>query len=842
MRKYGLRSIGVSTITGVLLAGLGAAPAAGAAEPTRYSIAGGCFAFDGVPGAEHVRLQATTLGEYLLYLPDRTFLAARSGADATAAAEPSTATEWAATEATGGTITFTPKLAGGRALTATLRATDGCATYPEAPLDASAEPANSGISYEKVNGIVEGHMHWMTYEYFGGKFHCGRPWHKYGITHALPDCSSVEGPRGVNAPFQNFFNYGNPVMPHDTAGYPKLTEWSKDNLSYEGTYWRWIQRAWAGGLRMMVMGVNENRILCELQPVKETNCNEMDTVRRAIADMRELQRYIDAQAGGPGRGFMEIVTDPQQARRAINAGRMAVVLEIEISEPFDCRSADQPTCSQAQVDRELDEMHDLGVRSMLLLNKFDNPLTGVRFDSGATGVLINATNRLSAGSFFDAKTCTGKLRDNTLETGSPQLSSAITDLLAGAGVPGGAAPVYPPAPHCNTKGLTTLGKHVVNRMMDLGMIVNPDHMSQAAVDDTLTLLESRRYSGVISPHGWMDPGNWPRLWKLGGIAFPGHSPAPDYVKDWKDYRPKQTPYAFGWGYGADLGGLSHQPSPVGTGGRLAYPFKSADGRGVTLQRQKTGDRTFDYAAEGVAHYGLYADWFADLARLGGPQMAADMAGGAEAYLQMWERAAGTPVDRCHAPRRALDARGLGAMRLGASWTTLLAKAGQPQQRTTAWSYCVTGAGNAKAADVAVLSKVGAVQLVASTARGRSVGRVAVGRTASSLRRLAGVRSVGGGVYTRRRSATRVEVFGVRSGRVQIVGVSTLALAGSRRALRTAVAQVRRAKATNVPPTYIPSLAETESKGRLAGVTFAGSADPATDDALAFLCRLQMTAY
>ena len=28
----------------------------------------------------------------------------------------------------------------------------------------------------------------------------------------------------------------------------------------------------------------------------------------------------------------------------------------------------------------------------------------------------------------------------------------------------------------------------------------------------------------------MDPGNWPRLWKLGGLAFPGHSDGDEYVK------------------------------------------------------------------------------------------------------------------------------------------------------------------------------------------------------------------------------------------------------------------------------------------------------------------------
>ena len=203
-------------------------------------------------------------------------------------------------------------------------------------------------------------MHWMTFEYLGGNFHCGRPWHPYGIPYALPDCSSIEGPQGAGAPTQNFLNFGNPASPHDTSGYPKLTAWSSGNLTYEGTYWRWIERAWLGGLRLMVMSVNENRVLCELQANRKTNCDEMDTVRRGFEDIRELQRYVDAQAGGPGKGFFQIVTDPLQARRVINAGKMAVVLEIEVSEPFGCRGWETSTCDRAQVDRELDEMYRLG--------------------------------------------------------------------------------------------------------------------------------------------------------------------------------------------------------------------------------------------------------------------------------------------------------------------------------------------------------------------------------------------------------------------------------------------------------------------------------------------------
>src|SRR4051794_34428457 len=186
----------------------------------------------------------------------------------------------------------------------------------------------------------------------------------------------------------------------------------------------------------MVMSVNENRILCQLQANRETNCNEMDTVRRGLKDLHELQDYVDAQAGGPGKGFFQIVTNPYDARRVINQGRMAVVLEIEVSEPFDCSGWQQPTCDQAKVDHGLDEMYRQGVRSMLLLNKFDNPLVGVRFDGGPVGVLINGGNRLSAGSYWSARTGTGKLHDNEIFQPDAQLGSLVAPL----GVPSGTAP------------------------------------------------------------------------------------------------------------------------------------------------------------------------------------------------------------------------------------------------------------------------------------------------------------------------------------------------------------------------------------------------------------------
>jgi hypothetical protein len=776
-----------------------ATTATGSAAPTRYSLAGGCYslapAASGQPiaAASQLRLQATRLGSYLLYLPNEDFLGA-GGGDVGPAAQPSPAADWAVEDAGDGAFTLSPASdpdsllafngddlslaprsgAGAATVFAFVPAT-GCAAYPEAELNVTGTPAKGKPRYGEVRGILDGHMHWMNFEYLGGRFHCGRPWDPYGIPEALPDCSQVEGPLGAAAPIQNFLNYGNPVSPHDTTGWPKLTEWGPHNLTYEGTYWRWVQRAWMAGLRLMVMPVNENRELCQLMVNRSNPCDEMSTALKELDDIYALQDYVDAQAGGPGQGFFQIVRNPFEARRVINQGKMAVVLEMEISEPFNCRGAAPSSCSTDIIDEGLDELYERGVRSSLLLNKFDNPLTGVRFDSGPIGVLINVANRDSYGSFWNAETCEGPEADNTIETVLPPVSSLLYTLITQLGLPGGTLPAYPPAPHCNTRGLTELGTHMVERMMDMGMIVNPDHESQAGVDDTITLAEERGYSGVISPHGWMDPRNWPRIFELGGMAFPGAGSAQGFVDAWRTYRPTETPYYSGWGYGADLGGLATQgsPAPEGSPESVTYPFTSIDGQ-TTVDRQVTGDRTFDYSKEGVAHYGLYADWYEELRKSGGEALAEDMLRGPEAYLQMWERAVGVPSGDCGSSRLALTARGLGKLRLGMRAKRLLRRAGQPIARTRAWSWCVRGRGGRHASHTAVLTPKGRVALVGSTARGNAAGGIGPGTPASDLageaeRAAPGIwtKALGGGTAA----------YAVRGGRVATAAVVHRRLGG-----------------------------------------------------------------
>jgi hypothetical protein len=300
---------------------------------------------------------------------------------------------------------------------------------------------------------------------------------------------------------------------------------------------------------------------------------------------------------------------------------------------------------------------------------------------------------------------------------------------------------------------------------------------------------------VISPHGWMDPRNWPRIWQLGGMAFPAAGSASGFVDAWRKYRPKATPYYFGWGYGADMGGLGTQGGPPASGSQLTYPFKSIEGS-TTVSEQQAGNRTFDYNRDGVANYGLYADWTKDVSNQGGPKITKDLLRGPEAYLQMWERAVGVPASRCLNARASLDRHGLGRLRLGLPARKLLLRAGQPLRRTRAWSYCVKGRGNRRAAATAVLTRGGRVALVASGAGGQGALGVAPGESAARLRGLA--KEVGGGVWVAKRSGATF-AFVVRKGVVRTVAIAGGPAAGSTPALRSYLRRVP-AKVTRRPST------------------------------------------
>jgi hypothetical protein len=181
---------------------------------------------------------------------------------------------------------------------------------------------------------------------------------------------------------------------------------------------------------------------------------------------------------------------------------------------------------------------------------------------------------------------------------------------------------------------------VIREMMRRGMIVETDHLSVKARREALTILEAENYPGVISSHSWGDASSQKRIQALGGVIGPITHEANGFVADWREIRAHRNPgFAFGIGFGSDINGLHSQPRPRSNAAQnpVRYPFLSFDGKS-SIDRQRSGTRVYDINTDGVDHYGLYPDWVEDLRRVGGRAIVEDMANGAEAYLQLWERA------------------------------------------------------------------------------------------------------------------------------------------------------------------------------------------------------------
>ena len=435
-------------------------------------------------------------------------------------------------------------------------------------------------------------------------------------------------------------------------------------------------------------------------------------------------------------------------------------------------------------------MYDLGVRDMELVNKFDNAFAGVAGDGGSTGLVVNSGNRYETGKFWQMQHCAGDGHNHdktqpTLPSG-PDRDQLAGNLLA-ALLPAGATPAYPPAPHCNARGLTALGEHLVRRMIDRKMVIDPDHLGIHARNQLLSIVEAERYSGVVSSHSWSTPDATPRILRLGGLVTPMAGSATEFAEAWRETKPHHDPrFYWGIGWGADMNGFAHQGTPrggVGGAGPVTYPFKSFDGK-VTLDRQRSGQRVYDVNVDGMAHYGLFPDWVEDVRKVAGDEIVGDLGRGAEAYLQMWERAEGIPATRCRPFVGHVTSRGIGGVRLGRGADELLRRVGQPGRRPgRAWTWCLPQRGSRPAGETtAVLTPAGTVAFAATTGAGqRALGRRPGLRVTRRLR--ARTKPYGRGVRVRRvRGGSRI-VIGVRRGRVRYVGVATRDAARTRAALR-----------------------------------------------------------
>lgn len=574
---------------------------------------------------------------------------------------------------------------------------EGCAPFPEASLDAEPDDPEQRVDASPwddgdVFGFVETHAHLFTNFGFGGAgmFH-GSPYHRLGVEYALPACTRFHGAQGrrdliafafgglggdidTDTLVTAFVTGRTPEPQHATDGWPTFTDWPNawKHSTHQVQYHRWIERAYLAGLRLLVQDATTNSVLCEMlsgiraQPTRYS-CNDMIAVDRQIEETYLLERYIDAQAGGRGRGWFRVVDSPAEARRVIAEGKLAVVLGIETSNLFDCFLTPRegfPTCDADYVRAELDRYYERGVRVLFPVHKFDNAFSSGDGDRnvGQIGSFINSGHwsNFTLGcpeshAHFD--------RGNVV-FGGLNMPRASYDEPAPNDTSGfGAAPVSTLLPfldllsepalegdYCQATGLTELGETLIEEMMLRGMILEVDHLPRRSYNRAFEILVENDYPAVGS-HGSNNGGE---LYALGGVSKTGFGgcgngepggmvqrfrdrieqvraqgayPAEGFGFDFNGFAGSRRPR-----FGDESGCGSPQENPV------EYPFRSYRGD-VTFTEPALGDREVDFDTEGMLHLGLVAELIEDVRRDGATDEDLEpLFRSAEGYLRMWERA------------------------------------------------------------------------------------------------------------------------------------------------------------------------------------------------------------
>src|SRR4051794_12581139 len=277
----------------VLLA-LAAPPAQAAVRPAQ--LANHCFAIAG----ERFYLKPTGLRTYLLYDRHRKLL----GADGQRREVPDVNSEWVFTRRAHGRYRIRAK-ATGRALSKRplrLKRARGCRTYPEASVGATGKP------FRGLRGFVDPHVHIPAALRAGGLVISGENFNRYGVGEALGHDADVHGSDGSLDITGNLLRSGQPTGTHDTHGWPSFAGWPTfDTYTHQQIYYRWLERVWMAGERLIVAQTVEDESLCNIEPRRSHSCDETDSVEAEVRELRALQDYVDAQSGGRRRGWLRLV-------------------------------------------------------------------------------------------------------------------------------------------------------------------------------------------------------------------------------------------------------------------------------------------------------------------------------------------------------------------------------------------------------------------------------------------------------------------------------------------------------------------------------------------------------
>jgi hypothetical protein len=475
-----------------------------------------------------------------------------------------------------------------------------------------------------------------------------------------------------------------PPVPLASFGYPNFNTWPTwDDLVDQRMYWSWVKRAWQGGQRVMVALAVNSKLIADVSSGPGDGPD--DDKGSADVQIQAIKQFTLNHSD-----FMQLALSSNDLWNAVANNKMAVVIGVEIDNIGDLVGP-QPTCSDSNASctcvppnkpdpatcanasnnppacpliREIDHLYCEGVRYIFPIHLVDNPI-------GSTAMytpMFNVANVYEEGAPNAMKCACGVDYQYTapgwiLNAASVRLGPNMPSIpptqtcqqtsMKCPGVPG------PGIINGSSSPLTRAGQDAISYMMSKHMLIDVDHMSDAAARATIALANAHspyKYPlnsghngvratvsqpGVTISERALAADNYAAIGTLHGMAGIGSAKAT--ADQWANlyYRTvfqAMPPGAVG-GFGTDFNGLEFAMPPR-SGASVKYG-------GAFLTMSADGTQTWNYNGVGVAHYGLLPDFLQDVQSLpAGPFPGAvvvnNMNSGAQYFWETWRIAEGVP--------------------------------------------------------------------------------------------------------------------------------------------------------------------------------------------------------
>lgn len=467
------------------------------------------------------------------------------------------------------------------------------------------------------------------------------------VAEALPDGNAVHGGPGSDnlcgdllrkTVIDTLQREKGTDLPERGGGWDKFDVYPAWNaITHQAMFVDWIRRAVQyGGLRVMVALAVNNKTLADAVrgPGDTAPADDKGSAELQIDEMiRFVERHPD---------LMEIARTPQDLYRIVWSNRLAVVLGVEIDAIGNLYRPVRGTPSPEvirQVQAEIDRLYERGVRYAFLVHVLDNAFAGT-----ALYETVFAMSNFREFGAYPQWACATR---EQLVRRKYEPKIGVANFFAGLVKLGTRFPQAPAAPACefghvNQRGMTPLGRIAMVHMMRKGMLIDVDHMSDKTLACALELAESvpGKYP-LISGHTGLRTGapgdgenlrtreQLARIRDTGGMFGLGTEAA--LPRAWRRaYREVQQIMGSGKvAIGSDVNGLVSLPRPPGDIYDL-YP--------LYLPAPTMGKRSWHYSRDGVAHYGMFADFLKAVQLYDGEDVIESLMQSAGQFARTWEKA------------------------------------------------------------------------------------------------------------------------------------------------------------------------------------------------------------